>query len=263
MEPRKELREKEKPDMTHCKQFMDEIVILNTQLAQRSHELELANRELEAFNSTVSHDLRSPLATINMYTEAILNRYTDNLDEQCQSYLKSIFCQIEYMNELISRQLKFSQAAFKEIKKEKVDLGGIAQRIVANLKLNDPERKAAFKVKKKLEVKGDRCLLQEVLENLIGNAWKYTGMKESAVIEFGVTDCGGKPACFVRDNGIGFDSSHAAKMFEPFQTLHRREEFKGHGIGLASVKRIIQRHGGQVWAEGKVGKGATFYFTLV
>lgn len=263
MEPSEELREQEKPDMTQCKQFMDKIVILNTQLAQRSYELELTNRELEAFNSTVSHDLRTPLATINMYTEAILKHYAGDLDEQCQIYLKSIFGQIKYMNELINRQLKFSQAAFKEIKKERVDLGSIAQRIAANLKLNDPGRKADFKVKKKLEVKGDRCLLQEVLENLIGNAWKYTGMKESAMIEFGETECQGKPACFVRDNGIGFDSSQAAKMFEPFQTLHRREEFKGHGIGLASVKRIIKRHGGQVWAEGKIGKGATFYFTLV
>jgi light-regulated signal transduction histidine kinase (bacteriophytochrome) len=258
-----ELRKKEKPDMTQFKQHMEKFEILNTQLVHRSLELELTNSDLEAFNSTISHDLRTPLATIQMYTEAILKHYAGDLDEQCRAYLKSVFGQIEYMNELINRQLKFSQAAFKEIKKEKVDLGSIAQRIAANLKLNDPGRKADFKVKKKLEVKGDKCLLQEVLENLIGNAWKYTGMKESAVIEFGVMECGGKPACFVRDNGIGFDSSQAAKLFVPFQTLHSREEFKGHGIGLASVKRIIKRHGGQVWAEGKVGKGATFYFTLV
>lgn len=258
-----ELRKKEKPDMTQCKQFMEKIEILNTELAQRSIELELANSELEAFNSTVSHDLRTPLATIHMYTEAVLKHYGGDLDEQCLTYLKSIFGQTEYMNELINRQLKFSQAAFKEIKKEKVDLGNIAQRIAANIKLKDPERTADFKVKKKLEVEGDKYLLREVLENLIGNAWKYTGMKESAQIEFGVTEYEGKPACFVRDNGIGFDSSQAAKLFEPFHTLHRRDEFKGHGIGLATVKRIIQRHGGQVWAEGEVGKGATFYFTLM
>ncbi|MCM2356954.1 MAG: ATP-binding protein [Geobacteraceae bacterium] len=167
------------------------------------------------------------------------------------------------MNELINRLLKFSQTACKEIRKETVDLGCIAQRIAANLKLKDPERKADLRVQKKLEVKGDRYLLQEVLENLIGNAWKYTGMKESAVIEFGEMEYEGKPACFVRDNGIGFDSSQATKLFVPFQTLHSRDQFKGHGVGLATVKRIIQRHGGQVWAKGEVEKGATFYFTLV
>ncbi len=258
-----ELREKEKPDMTQFKHFMEKIEILNTQLAQRPHELELANSELEAFNSTVSHDLRTPLTTIHMYTEALLKHRGGDLDDQCETYLKSILGQTEYMNELINRQMNFSQAAFKEIKKEKVDLGSIAERIAANLKLKDPERNTDFKLKKKLEVKGDKFLLQEVLENLIGNAWKYTGRKESAVIKFGVTEHEGKPVCFVRDNGIGFDSSQAAKLFEPFQTLHNRDEFKGHGIGLATVKRIIQRHGGQVWAEGKVGKGATFYFTLV
>jgi len=257
-----ELREKEKTDMSQFKQFMEKIEILNTQLAHRSLELELANSELEAFNSTISHDLRTPLATIHLYTEAILKHYAGDLDEQCLTYLKSIFGQIEYMNELINRQLKFSQAAFKEIKKEHVDLGSIARRIAANLRLKAPKRKVDFNIKKNLEVKGDKYLLQAVLENLIDNAWKYTGMKELAVIEFGVTEYEEKPACFVRDNGIGFDSSQAAKLFEPFRTMHRRDEFKGYGIGLATVKRIIQRHGGQVWAEGEVGKGATFYFTL-
>jgi signal transduction histidine kinase len=167
------------------------------------------------------------------------------------------------MNGLINRLLMFSQAAYKELKKEKVDLGRIAQRIASNLKLKDPARKVVFKTKKKLEVEGDKYLLQEVLENLIGNAWKYTETKESTVIEFGVTEFEGNPTCFVRDNGIGFDANQAGKLFEPFQTLHDRDLFKGHGIGLATVKRIIQRHGGKVWAEGEIGKGATFYFTLV
>jgi light-regulated signal transduction histidine kinase (bacteriophytochrome) len=258
-----DLRNNEVPGMTRCKQFMEKITTLNSQLAQRSHELELANRELEAFNLMVSHDLRTPLATINMYTEATLKHCGGNLDEQCRTYMKSILVQSEYMNELINRLLNFSQTACKEIKKEKVDLSSIAQRIATNLKLKDPERKADLKVQKKLVVKGDRYLLQEVLENLIGNAWKYTGMQETAVIEFGATENEGKTACFVRDNGIGFDSAQAAKLFVPFQTLHSRDEFKGNGVGLATVKRIIQRHGGQVWAKGEIGKGATFYFTLV
>ena len=259
----KELHNNELPDMAHCKQFMEKIVILNTQLAQRSHELESTNRELEAFNSTVSHDLRTPLATINMYAESTLKHCGNNLDEQCRTYLKSILVQSEYMNELINRLLQFSQTACKEIKKENVDLGSIARRIAANLRLQDPEREADVKVPKRLVVRGDKYLLQEVLENLIGNAWKYTGRQKAAVIEFGAMEHEGKPACFVRDNGIGFDSGQAAKLFVPFQTLHSRAEFKGHGVGLATVKRIIQRHGGQVWAKGEVGKGAIFYFTLV
>jgi light-regulated signal transduction histidine kinase (bacteriophytochrome) len=258
-----ELRTRELPDMAHLKPLLEKIELLNTRLAERSFELESANRELETFNSTVAHDLRTPLATIHMYTEATLKHCGGNLDQQCQTYLRSIFRQTEYMNGLITRLLKFSQATHKEIKKEQVDLGRIVLRIAANLKLKDPERKAVFKTEKKLEVNGDKFLLQEVMENLLGNAWKFTSMKKSTVIEFGVTDYEGKRACFVRDNGIGFDPNQAEKLFEPFQTLHSRDEFKGHGLGLASVKRIIQRHDGQVWAEGEVGKGATFYFTLV
>ncbi len=257
-----ELREKEKFDVMQFKQYMEKIEILNTQLAERSYELEVLNSDLEAFNSTVAHDLRTPLSSISLYTESLLKHYGRDLDEESMTYLKSISLQTEYMKELINRLLKFSQASFKEIKKENVNLTRIAQRVAANLKLKAPERKVDFKIRNGLEVNGDKYLLQDVLENLLGNAWKFTGLKESAAIEFGVTDQDGKPAYFIRDNGVGFDRTQAAKLFVSFQRLHSGDEFKGYGIGLAAVKRIIQRHAGKVWAEGEVGKGATFYFTL-
>lgn len=248
-----------------CKQFE----MLNTQLTHRSRELEeenfklkLANHELEALNYTVSHDLRTPLTAICMYAQAVLKHCGNNLDEQCKTSLISIFSQTRYMNQLVNSMLDFSRASCKEIEKELVDLSSMAKKIAANLKLNDPERTADIKIADGIKASGDKCLLQEVLENIIGNAWKYTAMNESTKIEFGVTEHDGKPAYFVRDNGIGFDMNQAAKLFGIFQRLHCNDEFKGYGIGLAAVKRIIQRHGGEVWADGAVGEGATFYFTL-
>jgi light-regulated signal transduction histidine kinase (bacteriophytochrome) len=251
------------------RQDRENIEILNTQLIQRSRELEeaniklkLANRELEAFNFMVSHDLRTPLSTILLCAQAVFRHCGNNLDEQCQTYIRSIFSQTKYMNQLLNSLMEFSRASCKEIQKERVDLSSITSKIAANLRLNDPERTVNFNIMADIEVSGDKCLLQKVLENLIGNAWKYTGLKESSTIEFGVTGQEGKPAYFVRDNGIGFDMNQAAKLFGIFKRLHCKDEFNGYGVGLAAVKRIIQRHGGEVWAEGKVGKGATVYFSL-
>jgi two-component system, sensor histidine kinase and response regulator len=235
---------------------------IRAELEEENIKLKLANRELEAFNSTVSHDLRTPLSTILLCAQAVLRHCGNNLDEQCQTYIMSIFSQTNYMNQLLNSLMEYSRASCKEIQKERVDLSSIANKIVANLRLNDPERTVNFNIMADVEVSGDKCLLQEVLENLIGNAWKYTGLKESSTIEFGVTGQDEKPAYFVRDNGIGFDMNQAPRLFEIFQRLHCKDEFKGYGIGLASVKRIIQRHGGEVWAEGKVGKGATVYFSF-
>ena len=166
------------------------------------------------------------------------------------------------MNQLLISLMEFSRASCKEIQKERVDLSRIANKVAANIRLNDTERTVNFNIMADIEVSGDMCLLQEVLENLFGIAWKYTELKESATIEFGVNERDGKPVYFVRDNGIGFEMNQAAKMFEIFNRLHCMDKFKGYGIGLATVKRIIQRHGGEIWAEGKVGKGATVYFTL-
>ena len=251
------------------RQSREQIEILNTELLKRSSDLVEANiklkqenSELEAFNFTVSHDLRTPLSTILLCAQAVFRHCGNNLDEQCQTYIMSIFSQTSYMNQLLNSLMEFSRASCKDMQKERVDLSSIANKIAANLRLNDSERTVNFNIMADIEVSGDMCLLQEVLENLIGNAWKYTELKESATIEFGVNERDGKPVYFVRDNGIGFDMNQAAKMFEIFNRLHCMDEFKGYGIGLATVKRIIQRHGGEIWAEGEAGKGATVYFTL-
>src|SRR6185369_4807209 len=255
--------------MMEFRQNRDQTGILNPHLTQLTSELEeeniklkLANLELEAFNTSVSHDLRTPLSTICIYAQAVLRHCGNNLDEQCQTYLMSILSQTDYMNQLLNNMMVFSHASCKEIQKEMVDLSSIANNISSNLKLIDPDRSVEFNLMDGIEVSGDKCLLQDVLENLIGNAWKYTGKKESATIEFGVKDHDGIRAYFVRDNGIGFCMNQTAKLFGIFQRLHCNDEFKGFGIGLATVKRIIQRHGGKVWAEGEIGKGATIYFTL-
>jgi hypothetical protein len=249
-------------------QSKDSIEIINT-LIKRSRELEeansklkLVNSELEALNFTVSHDMRTPLSSICLYAQAVLRHCENNLDEQCKTYLTSIFNQTEYMHQLLNRMMEFSHASCKEIQKETVDLSSIAHNIAVNLRMNDPERSVEFNIMAEIEVNGDKCLLQEVLENILGNAWKYTGMKESSTIEFGVIEHDGRPAYFVRDNGIGFDMNQTEKLFGIFQRLHCKDAFSGYGIGLAAVKRIIHRHGGEVWAEGETGKGATFYFTL-
>jgi light-regulated signal transduction histidine kinase (bacteriophytochrome) len=253
----------------HSGKNRDQTEILNPQLTPLSRELEeeniklkLANSELETFNSIVSHDLRTPLSIISLYAQAVLRHCGNSLDEQCQAYIMSILSQTDYMNQLLNNMMVFSHASCKEIQRERVDLSGIANKISTNLKLINPERSVEFNLMAGIEVSGDKCLLQDVLENLIGNAWKYTGKKELAKIDFGVKDHDGKQAYFVRDNGIGFGMNQTAKLFGIFQRLHCNDEFKGFGIGLATVKRIIQRHGGKVWAEGEVGKGATIYFTL-
>jgi len=255
--------------MPEVKHGRDKSLIHNSQLTRLSNvlleenlKLKLANSELEIFSSAVAHDLRTPLSTICMYAQAVLRHCGNNLDEQCHTHIMSILSQTEYMNQLINNIMVFSLASCKEIKKERVDLSGIAHKISANLKLINPERSVEFNLMAGIEVSGDKCLLQDVLENLFGNAWKYTGKKESATIDFGVMDHDGKQAYFVSDNGIGFDMNQAGNLFEIFQRFNCNAEFNGFGIGLATVKRIIQRHGGKVWAKGEPGKGATVYFTL-
>lgn len=248
---------------------MDQIEDVNAYPTQRpakqadaDSNLKQTIKELETVCCKVSHDLRTPLNNILLCAQAVLRHCGHNLDEQCQTYLMSIFSQTEHMNQLITGMTEFSHASCMEIHKERVDLSGIADKITSNLKLKDTRRSVKFTIKPGIKVNGDTCLLQMVLDNLIGNAWKYTGLKESPSIEFGVTRHNGKPAYFVRDNGIGFEMNQAAALFGIFQRLQCKDEFTGYGIGLATVRQIIQRHGGEVWAEGKVGKGATFYFTL-
>jgi signal transduction histidine kinase len=249
-------------DITERKQAEEVIERLNTQLRARAAELEAANQELEAFNYTVAHDLRKPLTTVNGYCQLIQELYGDKLDEQCRSYLQEAYDGTWRMNRLIDTLLDFSRVASIELHRGEVDLSAMAESVAAGLKLSEPARRVTFRIREGLAAIGDAGLLRVVLENLLGNAWKYTTMREEAVIEFGVMESNGQPAWFVRDNGPGFAPEYVDKLFIPFRRLPGAEEYRGFGIGLATVDRIVRRHGGRVWAEGEPGRGAAFWFTL-
>lgn len=249
-------------DVTERNQNQKKIETLNTELAERAGELENANRELEAFSYTVSHDLRTPLAIIGGYSQLIQNKYCNNMDSQGREYLDIIYENCLNMEKLIDALLKFSLLTHAEVSREDVDLSKIADIVAAELALTDTGHRVTFRISRGITANGDADLLQIVLENLLGNAWKYTGKQEEALIEFGMNIMDGTRIYFVRDNGPGFDKSNAERLFLPFQRLPGAEKSKGFGIGLATVERIVSRHGGKVWAEAETGKGATFYFTL-
>jgi signal transduction histidine kinase len=249
-------------EIAERKRAEQEVNKLNDELAARAAELEAANVELEAFNYTVSHDLRGHLTHINGYCSVLGELCADRLDEECRDYLAEMANGTLKMNSLIDTLLKFSLLSHADIKRKAVDLGEMAGNIIGGLRMTEPQRTATVTIAQGLKANGDPELLRVALENLLGNAWKYTARKEEARIEFGVTTIAGETVYFVRDNGEGLDMAHADKLFTPFQRLTGAEEFKGHGIGLATVHRIILRHNGWVWAEGKPGAGATFYFTL-
>ena len=229
---------------------------------QRALALEAANLELDAFNYSVTHDLRKPLSAINGFSQLVLDEYGQELNENCRDYVREIYEGTVRMDKLIVALLDFSRLGHCELRFEPVDLGRIARDVVVNLQLADPQRRVTVRVADGLTANGDQELLQSVLENLLGNAWKYTGKVEGASIEVGETVARGKRTFYVRDNGTGFDMSEADKLFLPFQRLHGADDFKGHGIGLSTVRRIIERHGGSIWATAEVGRGATFYFTI-
>jgi len=249
-------------DITSRKQAEEEIERLNTDLAARADELEAANRELEAFNYTVAHDLRKPLTVVNGYCQAIHEMCGDKLCEKCSAYLRDAYDGTLRMNGLIDVLLNFSRMVHVEPRRETVDLSAMAHKVATELKRAEPGRRVTFLIAGGIVVDGDAKLLRVVLDNLFGNSWKYTDTRKEGIIEFGTMDIAGKPAWFVRDNGVGFDMADVDKLFAPFQRLPGAEECIGFGIGLATVERIIRRHGGRVWAEGEAGKGATFYFTL-
>jgi len=249
-------------DVTERKGMEEEIEILNTNLAARAAELEAANQELETFNYSVAHDLRQPLNVISSYCQVIMELCGNNLDEQCKGYLQGSYEGTMRMNRLIEALLSFSRMGHVEPRRDMVDLSALAHEVVTMLKMIGPERQVDFRIADGITANADANLLQVVLDNLLGNAWKYTGVREEAIIEFGATEIDGKRVYFVRDNGAGFDQADADKLFVPFQRLAGAEEFKGFGIGLATVERIIRRHGGRIWVESEPGKGATFLFTL-
>jgi len=225
-------------------------------------DLERKNKELEAFSYSVSHDLRSPLRAIDGFTQALQEDFAHLLPEDGKKYLQRVCAATQRMGELIDDLLSLSRVTRQELRYEQVNLSALANSVAENLQRNAPERDAHFVIAEKLTATGDAQLLRIVLENLLGNAWKYSGNRAGAMIEFGACEHGGARAFFIRDNGAGFDMTYVNKLFGAFQRLHSANEFPGTGIGLATVYRIIDRHGGKVWAEGAVGKGASFYFTL-
>lgn len=228
-------------------------------LRDSEQRLSEANRELETFNYSVAHDLRTPLTVISGYLELSKQRCQSG---ECQQYLQSAHEGILKMEQIIEGLLEFARVSRKEPIPQEVDLGAMAQEILHELQVADPERLVDLKITQNGITEGDSSLLRVVLTNLLGNAWKYTRMREQAQIEFGVQIEEGRKIFFVRDNGGGFEMKEAEKLFVPFQRLQSSAETQGHGIGLATVARIIERHGGMIWAEGEPGKGATFYFTL-
>jgi len=223
---------------------------------------EAANKELEAFSYSVSHDLRTPLRSIDGFSHALLEDYGEKLDDTAMSYLNRVRKATQYMGRLIDELLKLSRVTRSEFRHESVDLSAIVRGVSEKLREDDRTRTVDVIIREGVIVSGDPALLKIALENLVNNAWKFTGKAERPQLEFGMTIKEGKAACFIRDNGAGFDMAYVNKLFGAFQRLHTTLEFPGAGIGLATVQRIINRHGGEVWAEGEVGKGATFYFTL-
>jgi len=229
---------------------------------ERTAELEAANKELESFSYSVSHDLRAPLRGIDGFSQALLEDYGDRLDRQGKNYLQRVRAASQRMAELIDDMLSLSRVSRGEMKREPVNLGALARSIATELHNADSQRQVEFIIIPELPASGDARLLRVVMENLLRNAWKFTGKNSTAKIEVGVDRRNGQPVYFVRDDGAGFDMAYAGKLFGAFQRLHSSAEFQGTGIGLATVQRVIRRHGGRVWAESKVGQGATFYFTL-
>ncbi|MBW3566397.1 MAG: HAMP domain-containing protein [Proteobacteria bacterium] len=243
-----------------------EIQRLNEQLearvVERTRELENANSELEAFSYSVSHDLRGPLRAIDGFSQALLEDCSEQLDGTGTDYLRRVRAAAQRMGQLIDDLLKLSRITRAEFNVSRIDLTQMAAETLDNLKSRNPERNATTHVTSGLMDYGDAQLLRIALENLLGNAWKYTGRNEYTEIEFGMRNNNGKVSYFVQDNGAGFDMAYAGKLFGAFQRLHETTEFSGTGIGLATVQRIIHRHDGEIWAEAETNKGATFYFTL-
>ena len=234
------------------------------QLGRRAADLEAANRDLESFGRAVSHDLRAPLNTIGGFTEALLEDCADALDDRGRGHLDRVRAGVRRMSDLIDALLGLSGVTYAEMRREAVDLSRLAREIGDDLRRKHPDRSVEVRVQDGLVVEGDPRLLRVALENLLGNAWKYTRRRPEARIEFGAAPPNGSDGgtYFVRDNGAGFDMTHATRLFSPFQRLHTLSEFEGSGLGLATVERILRRHGGRIWAEAAVDRGATFYFTI-
>jgi len=249
-------------DVTEQRAAEQQIQEMNARLTRDNAELELLNKELEAFSYSVSHDLRAPLRAIDGFGQALLEDCADQLDDVGRGYLGRIRAAAQRMGLLIDDLLKLARVTRAEVSFEEVDLGRMAADIAGELQAAEPGRRAQVRIADGLRVEGDQRLLRIALENLLSNAWKFTGKQDEARIEIGRMEMNGTPTFFVRDNGVGFDMAHSSRLFGAFQRLHQEREFSGTGIGLATAQRIVRRHGGRIWVEAAPGQGATFYFTI-
>jgi signal transduction histidine kinase len=239
-----------------------DVMQLSEDMVERNVELELANKELESFIYSISHDLRAPIRTMSGFAKIVLEDYAGRLDEQGKDYLVRIHRGSEKATRLIDDLLHLSKISRQEVVRIEADISKIASSIVAELRESDPGRDVEVHIAKGLAAFADPRLIEIVLSNLLGNSWKFTSKKQDARIEFGTVKQDGKAVYYVKDNGAGFDPNYTEKMFLPFHRLHSEQEFEGTGIGLTIVERIIRRHGGNIWAEGEKDKGATIYFTI-
>jgi len=235
---------------------------LEALVQRRTEDLANANKNMENFSYSISHDLRAPLRGIDGWSQALFEDYNDQFDEQARQYLTRVRTETQRMGRLIDDILKLSRLSGKEFKLSQVNLSNMAEKISSQLKEENPGRRIEFVIQPDLSVEGDATLLEIAMDNLLNNAVKFTGRREDARIEFGKTEVDAKPVYYVRDNGAGFEMAYAQKLFGVFQRMHRATDFPGNGIGLAIVHHIIQRHGGETWAQSAVDQGSTFFFTL-
>lgn len=249
-------------DITKQKRIAYELEKQRNDLEDLNNKLAAANEELGAFSYSVSHDLGAPLNRIDGFCTILMEEYADKLDERGKNYLNRVIINSKHMAQLIKDMLYLARTTSGEIHHETINLSALAKKIAKELQEKQTGRQVEFLIAEELITKGDPQLMQIVLNNLLGNAWKFTGKRPHARIEFGKIEKDGKQVYFVRDNGAGFDMANVNKLFNPFRRLHSPTEFEGDGIGLATVQRIIKRHNGRIWAEGVVDQGATFYFTL-
>lgn len=231
-------------------------------LRRAADELANVNRDLESFSYSISHDLRSPLGTIKGLVHFLTEDYADHLDEEGNDFLRRIDKNVGKMQQLIDDMLSLSRASKQEVKRRDVDISALVRDFSSELKMSDLQSEAEFIIQEKVHANADPALIHLALENLLRNAWKFTSGRGKKRIEFGTTTKDNQTVYFVRDNGVGFDQQFADKIFQPFKRVHSEKEFEGTGVGLSIVDRVIRRHGGKIWAEGEVGKGATFYFTI-